>query len=224
MANGMNESAHVAVVLAAGGSRRLGQPKQLLQRGGETLVHRAVRLAAATAPRRLLVVVGAYRVDVGAVLRDQPCELVENHEWEQGLSSSLRCAARALEDSDGSILLLGCDQPALELAHLRALLASAAQSKSGCAATAHNEVFGIPAVATPALLQQAKTLVGDRGLRALLNASGRERLGVLRAPELAFDLDTPADVRLAIARGLLDQASMDQALMDQAPMDQAPTP
>ena len=54
-------SAHDAVVLAAGGSRRLGQPKQLLTRDGETLVHRGVRLAMETAPRRLLVIVAGKR-------------------------------------------------------------------------------------------------------------------------------------------------------------------
>ncbi len=50
---------HAVVVLAAGGSTRLGQPKQLLTRQGETLVRRVVRLALEFAPSQVLVVVGA---------------------------------------------------------------------------------------------------------------------------------------------------------------------
>lgn len=203
----MNEPAHVAVVLAAGGSRRLGHPKQLLRRDGETLVHRAARLAHATAPRCMLVVMGAYREDIGRALLELECERVGNDEWEQGLSSSLRAAQRALAGSEAAVLLLGCDQPALELAHLSALLALAARASSGCAATAYADALGMPAVVSAQMLQASMALQGDRGLRAPLNVLGRERVGVLEAAELALDLDTPADVRLAIERGLLDAES-----------------
>ena len=50
---------HAVVVLAAGGSTRLGQPKQLLTQQGETLVHGVVRLSLELAPSQVLVVVGA---------------------------------------------------------------------------------------------------------------------------------------------------------------------
>lgn len=204
MANGMNESAHVAVVLAAGGSRRLGQPKQLLQRGGETLVHRTVRLAAATAPRRLVVVVGAYCAEITALLHELACEFVVNEKWEQGLASTLRCASRALDGFEGPILILGCDQPALELTHLQRLLLEASRATSGCAATVHGEALGIPSVVSPQLLSEPHAMHGDAGLRARLNAIGREKIAAIDAPELCFDLDTPEDLRAAMARGLID--------------------
>ena len=193
------------MVLAAGGSRRLGRPKQLLRRERETLLHRAVRLARETTPIRLLVILGACREEIGATLQGLDYESLLNPDWNQGLSSSLHCAAHALAGVEAPILLLVCDQPALELAHLQTLLTSAARSASGCAATAHGATVGIPAVVTSAMLQQATTLNDDRGLRAPLNALDRDRVGVLDAPELALDLDTPADVQLAIARGLLDE-------------------
>ncbi len=200
----MSDRNHAALVLAAGGSRRLGRPKQLLQRDAETLVHRAVRLARATAPRRVVVVVGAYRTEITAALHDLVCEFVDNGKWEHGLASSLQCASRALHGFEGPILILGCDQPALELTHLQGLLLDASRATSGCAATLHDGALGIPSVVSPELLSESDALHGDAGLRAWLNAIGREQIVAVDAPELRFDLDTPEDLLAAIARGLID--------------------
>src|SRR5687768_3772545 len=99
--------AHVAVVLAAGASRRLGQPKQALRRDGESLLHRAARLAMATAAQRVLVVLGARSDALAASIADLPVECLDNDGWEEGLASSLRIAARALADFGGPLLVLG---------------------------------------------------------------------------------------------------------------------
>lgn len=194
---------HAAVVLAAGGSARLGRPKQLLTRAGETLVHRAVRLAAATRPTRLLVVAGARHPTIAAAVADLDCEVVWNADWANGLSSSLRCAAQALHDHHGPVLLLGCDQPALAAEHLQRLLQLAARRASGCAATVHGAGVGSPAVVTAAVLRGAE-LAGDHGLGRHLNALPGGAVSRMDAPELQFDINTEADVLLAIERGWLD--------------------
>lgn len=198
---------HVAIVLAAGGSRRLGTPKQLLRRAGETLVHRAVRLAAATQPQRLLLVLGAHADEVREACADQQVEILINDEWQEGLASSLRVVVGALGEDDASALILGCDQPALEQIHLQQLLAGAAASSSGCAATLHASARGVPAVASAAVLDEARDLQGDRGLRGSLQRLPSDSIFLLEAVELEFDLDTPADVEKAIAEGLIDQPS-----------------
>lgn len=201
----MSEAAHAAVVLAAGGSRRLGRPKQLLCRDGEALVHRAVRLAAATHPRRLLLVTGADAMRIAEAGTGFDAECVVNHDWSQGLSSSLKCAASALAGFEGKVLVLGCDQPALEIHHLQALLHGASQSASGCAATAHGEAAGIPALVTMALLTEASArLDGDRGLGAQLSALAGS-VWRMDAPELRLDIDREDDVAAAVALGLLDR-------------------
>ena len=198
-------AAHDAVVLAAGGSRRLGRPKQLLVRDGEALVRRVVRLAAATSPRRLVLVTGAHREAVIDVVRGLDCDCIQNSDWERGLASSLQVAAEALPNRDGSVLVLGCDQPALEAGHLVSLLSGARNAASGCAATAHADGAGIPAVVPGAWLR-ALSPVGDRGLGDRLRALPMASLSLLHAPELGLDLDTAADVAQARLRGLLDPA------------------
>lgn len=195
---------HAAIVLAAGGSRRLGHPKQLLTRDGETLVRRAVRLARETAPIHLVVVIGAYDDAIAAALARLECDVAINPHWQAGISSSLNCAAQLLRAHAGPVLILGCDQPALDAAHLRQLLSGATDAASGCAATVHGERLGIPAVVPAAVLQQAHALEGDRGFGAYLNALPADAAWRLVAPELQLDIDTPENEQTAIARGLLD--------------------
>lgn len=195
---------HAVIVLAAGGSRRLGRPKQLLLRDGETLVHRTARLALDTAPDRLLVVCGGYVEEVGAAVQDLPIELLINTHWQDGLGSSLRVAASALARHPGPTLILSCDQPALDASHLHRLLDLAQDTPSGCGATVHGERIGIPVVVSAPVLRTAYSLRGDHGLGEVLNAFPREGLATMVAPELQDDLDTEDDVAAAVTKGWLD--------------------
>lgn len=197
-------ASHAAVVLAAGASRRLGRPKQLLTRDGETLLHRAARLAVASGALRTVVVLGARREAMQAALAGLDVESVFNPDWELGLSSSLQAAARALEDFDGPMLVMGCDQPALDGAHLSALIAGASWSPGACAATVHGGTLGIPALIPAALWRHSTGLHGDRGFGATLARQVPGAVWRLQAPELEWDLDTPADVAAAIERGWID--------------------
>lgn len=202
-------AAHAAIVLAAGGSTRLGRPKQLLRRDGESLVARVVRLAADTRPCRLVVMLGAYHEAVAAELAPSPYACVELHEvddWRAGLSASLVAASRALQAHRGPVLVTGIDQPALNALHLRALLDGARSVRSGCAAVMYDGRPGAPAVLSNHLFSQANALAGDRGFGALLAALPADDLFRLQAPSLVQDIDTPDNVQQALADGLLDRA------------------
>lgn len=195
---------HAAIVLAAGGSTRLGTPKQLLTIDGETLGHRSARLALASGARRVLVIGGAHADAVHASVADLPVEWVCNAAWQDGLASSVRLGAHALAAHDDATLVIACDQPRLTGAHIDHLLEAASVASSGCAASRHAGRPGIPAVLAPRVLQKAHALRGDRGFRDVLTALPPQALAWLDAPELDFDLDTPADVAHAIAQGWID--------------------
>ena len=86
-----------AVVLAAGGSSRLGEPKQLLvDRHGETLVHKVARDALDAGYAPVCVVIGAHGMDVRAAVADLPVLVAENANWLEGLSTSIRCGLNAV--------------------------------------------------------------------------------------------------------------------------------
>lgn len=192
-------TSHDAVILAAGGSHRLGRPKQLLRRDGETLVARAARLVAHTRPTRLLVVLGAHEEAIRSALGGMRVETVLNQHWEAGMGTSLRLAATVLSGGDRPVLVTVVDQPALTAVHLDALLA--AHDVTRDVVTGYGAVRGVPVVLRPSTLARASELEGDEGLRRLwANESPR----VVTADDLGNDIDTPDDVARAVARGWLD--------------------
>ncbi|WP_282246517.1 nucleotidyltransferase family protein [Stenotrophomonas sp. PS02300] len=196
-------SGHAAVVLAAGSSTRLGRPKQLLRRDGETLLHRMVRLARGTAPSVLVVVLPEASGLLTDAVSDLDCVQALNPDAQRGMGSSLLVAAPSVQALD-HVLVVACDQPALEAAHLDALLDSANRSASGCAATLLLGTLGVPAVVPGAWFADLADGQGDSGFRARLRALEPGTVGVLHAPALALDIDTPDDLRAAHELGLID--------------------
>jgi molybdenum cofactor cytidylyltransferase len=189
-----------AIVLAAGASSRLGRPKQLLMLGGETLVARAIRLAAEAGATPVIAVLGAYHERISAVIEAEKMNdaiPVVNSDWPQGIATSIHAGLRALEDhapQASGALILGCDQPRLTAGHLRALLQSfAAQGASAIAASAYAGVAGTPAVFPRAVFADLLALCGDRGARALLTKPTCP-LTALPFPGGEVDIDLPADL------------------------------
>lgn len=199
-------SDHAALVLAAGAGSRLGRSKQLLMRDGEPLLRRAARIALQTAPRRCVVVLGADADRLADVLHGLDVEVLRHADWFAGMGFSLSALRRHVQD-DATLrrsLILGCDQPALEAPHLRALLDEADRATSRCATSGYAGVRGIPAVVTHTAWADV-ALQGDSGLRALFASLDVQTLGCVSAPALALDVDTPADLAAAQQRGWVDQ-------------------
>lgn len=186
-------SRHGAVVLAAGASRRLGQPKQLLQIDGETLVHRAARLALATAPLQVRVVLGHGADDIAQALSDLPVQLQLADAWEQGMGASLAAGVAALPPSCTGALILLCDQPALDAAHLQALVQRWQQAPQRAVASAYAGISGVPALLPRSWLEPV-ALQGDRGARGLLRRRCEE-VDNVENQQLQVDIDGEADLR-----------------------------
>lgn len=201
----MAESGHAAILLAAGASRRLGQPKALLRCEGETLLRRQARLLLATRPRELCVVLGCGAERLRDELAGLPLRVVLAADWEQGMGASLRAGLAALHPGAARVLLCNLDQPRLHADLLQALLDAAARAPSGCAATRFGEHAGSPAVVALSWLAEHSVAAADHGLRNLLRALPAGQLALLDAPELAFDLDTPEDLALARDEGWIDR-------------------
>lgn len=194
---------HAVVLLAAGSSTRLGQPKQLLRRDGETLLHRAARIALETRPAVLVVVLGSDPTAYQAELQDLPQVTVINENAADGLASSLQVAARQVADH-AQVLVLMSDQPALTAVHLQRLLDGARRSRSGCAATRLQGLAGVPAVVPGHWFTQLPQSASNAGFRARLRALADDALLLLPADGLELDIDTPQDLAHARSLGLLD--------------------
>jgi molybdenum cofactor cytidylyltransferase len=186
-----------AVVLAAGPSTRLGQPKQLVRIDGESLLHRTARLALEVGCSPALVVLGFEAETLRAELHGLNIDLVVNHEWHEGMGASLRSGMEALRDSDPqphAVLILVCDQPRLTADHLRTLLARHQSARPvAITASVYARRAGVPAIFSAKLFSALLASSGDRGARDLIRAHAAEVQGI-PWPAGELDLDLPEDL------------------------------
>src|SRR5580658_2100259 len=161
-----------AMILAAGGSSRMGEAKQLLEIGGRPLIARAVDAALDSLARPVVVVLGANSGRVLAPVAERGIIAAHNPDWETGLSSSIRVGLAALlgaEPALDAVLVAPCDQPALSKEVILRLVA--AHRLSGRISAAHyGGRNGAPAIFGRGDFAALSGLSGDEGARRLLNS------------------------------------------------------
>ena len=182
------------IVLAAGGSSRLGTAKQLLRYRNRPLILRAMALAANAAPAGVVVVLGAQAIRLRALLkRHCPSAVpVHNSRWRDGLSGSLRTGVDALPANASAALILLTDQAKLEPSSVERLIAVWRARPRRPVAARYGGRIGVPAILPRKLWPRLRRLSGDSGARAILR--DREDVVLVDVPEAAFDVDTPADL------------------------------
>ena len=183
------------VVLAAGASRRLGEPKQLVEFCGEPLVRAIASEVCASSCDRVGVVVGSYAAQVAAALDGLPVAVLPNVLWNEGMAASVRCAvAWAARSACDALVLCVCDQPRLTTAHLERLIARH-RASGRPVGSRYADAIGVPALFGCDDYSRLAHLSGDEGARRLL---ARCAIDVVDWPDGAFDVDLARDV-LAIA-------------------------
>ena len=185
------------VVLAAGGSRRMPGPKQLLRFRGVTLLRHAAQTAVAARCGPVVVVLGAAALakQLRFELVDLAVSVVDNHKWKDGMSSSIRAGIEALEaaGSADAVLLMTCDQPYVTAEVLEQLVAAFHQSNPPAVACAYAGTVGVPALFDRALFAELKALEHDQGAKRILERH-LPRIGRIPFEQGAVDIDTPEDV------------------------------
>lgn len=181
------------VVLAAGPSTRFGSPKQLLRVAGRPLLHTAVTRAAEVTGNALIVVLGAGAAELAPLLKHSPGSVVINHEWREGLASSIRTGVSRLPASCTGVLLLLADQAAVTTDDLKRLAGTWRKQPQYIAAALYAGTTGVPAVFPRNMFRELAELRGDVGARGLLRRSA-DRVVRVPMPSAALDIDTPEDL------------------------------
>jgi molybdenum cofactor cytidylyltransferase len=186
-----------AIILAAGASSRLGQPKQLVQIDGDTLLARTIGVASESGAEPVVVVLGANAERIRDLVDMERAHAVINQDWEQGIASSIHAGIESLlrlNSLTEAVLLLVCDQPRLTAGHLRALIEGHSRAHRGTiVASRYEGVAGVPAIFPASQFPGLLALRGDSGAKSLL------RNPACPMVEIEFsggeiDVDTPFDL------------------------------
>lgn len=189
------------ILLAAGESRRLGRPKQLLRQRGLPLLARSLLLARQLTGDSVVVVLGAEHLRMQRSLRQfQPaCLLVRNAGWQYGMAGSVQAGIEQLPRQTKAALILLVDQIDVGRDDLLRLAAAWRQHPGQPVAANYAGRPGAPAIIPRRLFRDLMQLQGDRGAAALIrNLPSTIRVEM---PAAAADIDTPEDAQRYLRSG-----------------------
>jgi len=184
------------LVLAAGGSKRLGRPKQTLPYGPATLLDHVLGTARACRFDQLICVIGGSSNEIEATVDLDDVQVVENDHFGEGCSSSIAAALAAVDLRSQVLVLLLGDQPGVSAATVAKLLAG--RGESALAACAYDDGRGHPLAFARSTFGQLAGLHGDKGVWKLLDRAGDEVVDVPVGGAIPRDVDTWADYEAVV--------------------------
>jgi len=193
----MNEflAKYGAVILAAGNSSRLGQPKQLVKFRDQTLLNITVSAATSAVGKQTIIVTGAHRGLLAEELRHLPVHIIHNPYWQEGMSSSICYGLinllKIFPYLDGVIFLV-CDQPFISAALLKIMISEQDKTGKNIIPASYNNTTGVPVLFTYKYFSNLINLKGNEGAKSLLKEFP-EDMATVDFPEGAIDIDTAED-------------------------------
>jgi molybdenum cofactor cytidylyltransferase len=185
------------LVLGAGGSRRLGRPKQLLPYGDGTLLDHTVATARACGFDQLVVPIGGASDEVAERVDLSGADVVVNYAYGEGCSSSIAAALETVNQRCELLVLMLGDQPGVTPATVHALIDG--RGDAPIAVCRYDDGRGHPIVFARSVFPQLADLHGDKGVWRLLDERAGDVVDVPIAGNVPLDVDTPEDYQAVLA-------------------------
>lgn len=195
------EGSVVGLVLAAGGSTRLGRPKQLLPYGRETLLGHVLGVARACSFDQIVVPIGGHADEVRATVDLDGADVVVNAAYGAGCSSSIAAALGTVDPRCQVLVLLLGDQPGVSAATVRSLLDG--RGDAPLAVCRYDDGRGHPIAFARSVFAELADLHGDKGVWKLLHRRAADVVEVAIAGCIPRDVDTPEDYEAVLAEAPL---------------------
>lgn len=157
------------VILAAGCSKRLGRPKQLLMWRNHALVYHAASIALQSGLKPVIVITGYAGPDVARAIESLPVQVVNNQDWKAGQGASVACSIKALPEDVGAAVFFLSDQPLVPSELVQGLLAFHSENLSPIVAPLVNGRRSNPVLFDQRLFPELSQLSGEHGGRVLFS-------------------------------------------------------
>eukprot|EP01029_Cantina_marsupialis_P007424 TRINITY_DN182389_c0_g1_i4.p1 TRINITY_DN182389_c0_g1~~TRINITY_DN182389_c0_g1_i4.p1 ORF type:complete len:199 (+),score=33.74 TRINITY_DN182389_c0_g1_i4:369-965(+) len=182
------------VILAAGKSSRLGEPKQLLKIDGETLLKNTVKKAL-TLSDDVKVVLGANSSLCKEQIKDFDVDILENKDFDSGMASSLKLGISSIKEK--TVLIMLCDMPLVPITHYEKLIEKYFENQELIVCSKYKNDFFVPAIFPYKYLDEFKKLSGDKGAKKIIMQNPKEF--VLLDDKYSLDIDTKEDFKKVLA-------------------------
>lgn len=184
------------LILAAGKSSRMGETKQLLPFGNDSILRAVIHNALQTNVNDVFVVLGANAELIKTHIVDYPIQIIHNPDYEKGLGSSIAIGIHELMDYDGVTITLA-DQPKVDSAYLNKLILEFNNLPDHVIASEYDGHYGVPAIFPKQYFKELTALKGDKGAKEFLN-SGTILIKSVNSSVNLVDVDTPEDYQRLI--------------------------
>lgn len=184
-----------AIILAAGSSSRLGEPKQLLKYEGKSLLQKTIDAANDAGTNPVVVVLGANADQISKEVNKSKVHVVTNSEWEEGMASSIGIGLNEVlfnSPSTQAVILMVCDQPYISSELINDLIISYKQTRKPIVTCSYGEAIGPPALFHRSLFDELMQLKGDVGAKKIIRKHN-EAVATILFSKGNIDIDTAED-------------------------------
>jgi molybdenum cofactor cytidylyltransferase len=185
---------YAIIILAAGSSSRFGYAKQLADHNGKSLIQHALS-EATKVTENVILVLGANAEIIKKEIENTPARLVYNKDWEEGMSSSIRCGLSDLLKKNaeiGAVIFMVCDQPFVTSSLVNELITKHEETKKTIVASAYQETTGTPVLFDKTFFQELLALTGQSGAKKIISQNPDSTIAI-SFPLGYIDIDTKDD-------------------------------
>ena len=187
------------LILAAGNSSRLGEPKQLLKFNGKTLLRNVVEEAVKVS-ESIIVVTGSNHSQISKEIENLKVAMVENINWNEGMGSSIKIGMIHLLKripEVQNIIVSVCDQPFIKASVFSDLIQIQKDSQKGIVASKYSDTLGTPVLFTKKYFKELSGLSGQEGSKKMVQKF-KEDIAEMNFERGAIDIDTQSDYQKLI--------------------------
>ena len=183
------------MLLAAGGSARLGKPKQLLVYNGKSFLQHTIEIIIASGIKPFIIVLGANADLLNPSIDSPDGIVVLNENWEEGMATSIIAGLTTLLEKYpglGSVIFMTCDQPFVNKFLLNNLIFTHQQTGKSIVASSYDDALGVPALFNKNIFPELLQLKGDAGAKKII-LQHIDELATVAFPKGKVDVDTVED-------------------------------